>query len=233
MTDQTGQGEEAGTAIETTIPESAMTEKYSPYRDSYDVLEASADTVFGYDLAKDELADNLAGVAFIATSATFRPGIVRDVIEDGAKAKKQFAYVSLETVINPALFVARINVGRAAAKLPKITTLEELPFEPGSHVVINDGSTGIYRQVVEYLNAKGYIKLPDPLIPNGELGESSYDLPPSDWTEANGADDFRYDETGFATAHFNIRLKCPRGLRLSRYSNDYTNGEEATTRYFG
>jgi hypothetical protein len=215
------------------VPATEFPAKYDPYTEAgqWDALTLQADTVFGYDLAKDELADALCGVEFIVTGMTFRPGIIRDAL--------QYAYVSLETVISPRLHVARVNVGRRAsggrdAGLPDLTTLDDLPFEPGSHVVINDGSTGIYRQSVQYLYAKQFITLPEPITEGGEHGKSTYDLPPSTWGSINpNLGYISADESGFIGATVNVRLKCPRGLRLSRYPNPSQPKETSTTRYFG
>lgn len=210
------------------IPASEQVSRYSPYSDDWDSLTGEADTVFGYDLAKDEIADALTGIPFIITSATFRPGITRKTPE----GNKQYAYVSLETVISPTINLTRVNAAREASKLPKLEHAGQLPFDLGGHVVVNDGSTGIYRQIVQYLRAKDMIGLPEPIKETGEIGESTYDLPPGDWTDTGGM--YRFDEGGNFVARYDVRLKCPRGLRLSKYENNYTApGEQATTRYLG
>jgi hypothetical protein len=222
---------ESGMSI--TVPAAEFPAKYDPYTEagSYDALSDQADTVFGFDLAKDELADALCGVEFIVVAMTFRPGTIKDAL--------QYAYVSLETVVSPRLHIARINMGRRAsggrdAGLPDLTSIEELPFEPGSHVVINDGSTGIYRQAVQYLYAKQFISLPGEITEGGEHGTSSFDLPPSAWSSVNPHIGYiAADESGFIGATVNVRLKCPRGLRLSRYPNPSNPKEISTTRYFG
>ena len=179
---KTGETGESGMSVE--VPAAEFPAKYDPYTEAgqWDALSDQADTVFGFDLAKDELADALCGVEFIVVAMTFRPGIIRDAL--------QYAYVSLETVISPRLHIARVNMGRRGsggrdAGLPDLTTLDDLPFEPGSHVVINDGSTGIYRQAVQYLCAKQFISLPDPITEGGEHGKSTFDLPPAAWSDVN------------------------------------------------
>jgi hypothetical protein len=230
-TPKTGETPESGMSI--SVPAAEFPAKYDPYTEAgqWDALSGQADTVFGFDLAKDELADALCGVEFIVVAMTFRPGIIRDGLH--------FAYVSLETVVSPRLHIARINMGRRAsggrdAGLPDLTHIDELPFEPGSHVVINDGSTGIYRQAVQYLYAKQFITLPEPITEGGEHGKSTFDLPPSDWEAVNPNIGYiAVDEGGFHGASINVRLKCPRGLRLSRYPNPTQPKEISTTRYFG
>lgn len=228
---KTGETDNSGMSI--AVPAAEFPAKYDPYTEAgqWDALSGEADTVFGFDLAKDELADALCGVEFIVVAMTFRPGTIKDGL--------QYAYVSLETVVSPRLHIARINMGRRAsggreAGLPDLTTLDDIPFEPGSHVVINDGSTGIYRQSVQYLQAKQFVTLPDPITEGGEHGTSSFDLPPAAWSSVNpNLGYLAADESGFVGAHLNVRLKSPRGLRLSRYPNPSNPKETSTTRYFG
>lgn len=197
--------------------------RYDPIRDTWDDLTQDADSIFGNDLAADELLDSLTGVPFLIHHLTFRPGILR-------RDKTQGAYVSCEAVTAPELNLAKINIRRRAAKMTSLETLESLPFGPGSHVVFNDGSTGIYRQIVQYLAAKQYITLKSPIVEQGESGESSYDAIPADW-EGIHKGDLRFDPQGFGNYSADIRLHCPRGIRLSEYQNDWTNGETKVTRY--
>lgn len=199
-------------------------------QESWKELTADADEVLGYELAKDELLDALVGVPFIITQLSFRPGITRKT-EQG---DKQFAFVSIECVIAPAseLRIAKINVARKTAGLPSIESLADLPFGPDDHVIFNDGSTGIYRQIVQYLATKKYITLVkegQEVISNGRIGETSLDLPPGDWHDVHaGHMRFDLDRFGIYTVH--VRLLCPRGLRLSKYQNEY-NPDGSKTRY--
>jgi len=85
----------------------------------------------------------------------------------------------------------------------EFTTITAAPIE----AVYNDGSTGIRRQMVSYLASKGlipesYIETPDTSI----------------WVTDDEAD-----------PTFEIRFLAPRGLRVSTYSNDYT--DEGITYY--
>ena len=192
---------------------------YVPGSD-WDEEVRTADQVNGHDLAKDELLDALVGVPFLITRLTFRPGFpLRGDTAVGPKGKVM-AYVSCEGVIAPEHVLKRRRVN-----------MENLPFEPGSQVVFNDGSTGIYRQIVAYLEARGLVELPDGLAEGGEYGTCKYDLPPSDWSEVRTGE-IRFDETGFAEYEANIRLTCPRGLRVSEYENEY-NPAGSKTRYLG
>lgn len=194
---------------------------YQPGED-WDSLVTSADEIIGYDLAKDETADDLVGVPFAIVGVTFRPGLLR--------GKERQAYVSCEVRVAPNLDLRLINSRREGSRLAGLDTLERLAFGPDSHVVFNDGSTGVYRQVVKYLAAKGYVTLPDPVVEAGPYGESSLDLAPYRWASiaagiAKPGDDEWLD---YSAA---IRLLCPRGLRLSLYENDYT--QTGKTRYLG
>lgn len=215
--------------------EVAQLAAYNPAIQDWDALVAEADEILGYELAKDELADELVGVPFIVTRMQFRPGVMRPTGEIDKDTKKpvlkQGAYVTLSCVLAPEFNLTRINVARKANDLGPLLTTGALPFEPGSHVVLNDGSTGLYRQAVEYLAAKGYIKLPEPLSPLGPMGMSSYDLIPSEWADIL-AGDMRFNEDGFGEADFPVRLFAKRGLRVSEYDNPVKPGETSKTRYF-
>lgn len=172
-----------------------------------------ADEVEGYDLIKGNALNSLVGVPFMVVSATFHEGVQRK----GIPYRDDF--VSLEVVVAPFEVMkaqkARILGRRVSAQL---TDPEDIA-KPGERVVINDGSTGIYRQIVQYLSMKGLIELPDGPL-EGPKGECVYDLPRSGWLDGG-------DETTFS-----LRLKCPRGLRYSEYNNEYTTpGERAITWY--
>lgn len=193
---------------------------YQPGED-WQSLIGNADEILGYDLARDETADDLVGVPFLITRVAFRPGVMR--------GKVRAAYVSCESVIAPELNAALINSRRESSRLPRVSSLDTLAFGPGSHVVFNDGSTGVYRQVVKYLAAKRMITLKTPVIETGTYGESSFDQPPGGWSGVNAGNPETTDGFTFYTA--DIRLFCPRGLRLSLYENDYT--QTGKTRYIG
>lgn len=185
-------------------------------------LIGQADEIIGYDLAAGEIADDLVGVPFLITGVVFRAGVLRD--------KERQAYVSCETRIAPKLDLRLINSRRESSRLAKVSDLDGLPFEPDSHVVFNDGSTGVYRQIVKYLAMKGYITLAEPITEAGSYGESSFDQPPNRWTDTHAGETVR-DTDGFVGYSAPIRLYCPRGLRLSLYENDYT--QTGKTRYIG
>ena len=197
---------------------SAMPPVYQPGED-WQSLIGQSDEILGYDLARDETADDLVGVPFLMTRVVFRPGVMRE--------KQRQAYVSVEIRVAPSLDARLINSRRESSRLTRISDLDGLPFGPDAHVVFNDGSTGVYRQVVKYLATKGYITLAKPVIETGAYGECSFDQPPSGW--AGFPQGEAYDQDGFAGYSADIRLYCPRGLRLSQYENDYT--QTGKTRY--
>jgi len=212
----------------------AQVSRYNPALNDWNSLIAEADEILGYELAKDELADELVGIPFIVTRMQFRPGVNRPTgeMKDGKPVLKQGAYCTFECVLAPEFNLTRINVARSGSGLGKLLTLEVVPFGPGEHVVLNDGSTGLYRQGVEYLAAKGYIVLPEPIVATGPMGMCSYDLIPDEWQDIR-AGEIRYDEDGFGLYEVQVRLFAKRGLRLSEYENEYTApGEQAKTRYF-
>jgi hypothetical protein len=192
---------------------------YQPGAD-WESLVSDADEILGYDLARDETADDLVGVPFLITRVIYRPGVLRDKI--------RAAYVSCECRVAPGLDLRLINGRREGSRLARITDLDNLAFGPDSHVVFNDGSTGVYRQITKYLAAKGYITLKDPVIEAGSYGESSFDQPPGGWENVH-AGESKFDQDGFMDYDSPIRLYCPRGLRLSLYENDYT--QTGKTRY--
>ena len=199
----------------------ATTPVYQPGAD-WDSLVSDADEILGYDLARDETADDLVGVPFLITRVYSRPGVLRDKI--------RAAYVSCECRVAPALDLRLINGRREGSRLGRLTDLESLAFGPDSHVVFNDGSTGVYRQITKYLAAKEYVVLKDPVIETGSYGESSFDQPPGGWADIRQGQLIPTDETPVFTGYVaDIRLYCPRGLRLSLYENDYT--QTGKTRY--
>lgn len=185
---------------------------YSP-GDDWSTAAAGADKVFGHDLAKNELLDALVGVPFLIHRLTYRAGAMRGTPPVRAD------YVSVECVIAPEAELRRRRVN-----------LDTLPFGPEDTVVFNDGSTGIYRQLVVYLSEKGFISLPDGKTEGG-LGETVYDLPAAKWAGIHAG--VATDNDGHTDYAVNVRLFCPRGIRRSEYPNAYVPGEDAVTRYLG
>lgn len=168
----------------------------------------SADIVEGSDLESDK--EQLVGVPFIITKIFFRDG---KYMRSGESIPDDF--VSVELVTAPADFKGWRKVYRKREAYPGIPT--ETEVGPDEQIVINDSSTGIKRQVVQYLHAKGLITV-DNETPrdhsdlSGALGESPFDADRA--TLVAGAAE--------AEKGIEVRLVCPRGLRVSFYENDFT-----------
>lgn len=177
-------------------------------------VTTDADRVDGADLEKGA---NLIGVPFCITRAVFRKG---DFLNQGITGW----YVSLEAVIAPAVEIAR------AYRRGRIAEGTALSVEQGENVVFNEGGTGVYRQVVAYLEAKQLITLPEG-PEQGKYGESRYDTLPPEWQVTDAAKLALDPESGNPSISFDIRLLCPRGLRSSEYENEYT--KQGVTRYLG
>lgn len=186
---------------------------YSPLNmQTWDEANESAIEFPGYDLLTDERTDKLEDVPFLIVGATFRPGIT-------TAEGRAMSYVSVECMIAPSPLIRRRGIDP-----------DSLPFAPESHVVFNDGSTGVYRQIVSALEGIGYIKLGNNGVrENAPKGGSVFDQPPGEWADVRFGD-LRFDEEGRGVYAAPIRLRAPRGLRLSTYENEFTTGQ-ATTRY--
>jgi hypothetical protein len=108
----------------------------------------------------------------------------------------------------------------------------ELVVEPGEMIVINDGGTGIRRQMVEMLQKQGRVDVGHEKMPDeGKLNESRFDLP---WCEKKG-DKLVPVWKSFATSmvqgnvsvpFFHVEIILPKGFRPSEYEND--QGENVT-----
>lgn len=191
-----------------------LIQPYDPNFIDWNQLVNEADEIQGYRLLKDEELDTLVGVPFIITKLICRQG---EAIGNG----HQGAYFSHEVVIAPEDVLSKY-----------IKDLSKLAVSPGEHVIFNDGSTGIYRQDVKYLMGRGFIQLPSPVIVNGKSGESTFDLPPEKWIGFNDqAGQLSYGPDGSPVYTTDVRISCPRGIRLSGY--DAEGIGKAQTRYLG
>lgn len=162
---------------------------------------------------------HLIGVPFVISAATFRYGRKLPTGE-------YRDYVSLEAQV----FVRRwLEELRAKGRIKDI---DALAVYPGESIVINDGSTGIRRQIVAILHDRGAIQVAPPEIVK-EYGAGVYDRPYWNWVgefqEANTNThvpeypELRIDLT--ETRALIIRG----GLTVSEYSNEYA--EDARTFY--
>jgi len=195
--------------------------RFDENRHDWNTLGADSVGLGGADLLDKELIDYLVKVPHRIVEITFYQGTLIKNGHDGA-------FVSATAMIAPEDVLAKRFRGNE-----KATKWDDLPFMPEDIVVYNDGSTGMYRQVVKVLHENGYIGLPDPVIEGGGVGESTYDLHPSKWTglDPKRARQLPNKEDGtFGGVAFYIRIDAPRGIRYSSYENE--NGE-GRTRYIG
>jgi hypothetical protein len=189
----------------------------SPYRgEDWETLVSTGQEVFGADL---EAGDNLIGMPFVIVAATFRPS---DIARPGTKGTGD--YVSLDIVIGPDNEIQR------GVRRKRISAESAQLFDPGEHLIFNEGGTGVYRQIVAYLESMDWIKLPEG-PDQGAYGESRYDTPVSAWQIDRDAATATVGTDGRLTVVFNLRLICPRGLRASDYENEFTKA--GRTRYIG
>lgn len=157
----------------------------------------------------DELAESAAvlnSVAAVLSDADAKerlvdvPIIVKSVVyRDDSKSNKG-QYVSMEVVVGP-------NVGG---------------FAKDSIVVINDGSTGAFRQITSYLEAKGWVVLPDGPS-TGKAGETRFDTPFDSWEWTPDAER-ALDSDGVPSVRLDLPVPwlCRNGVRLSEHDRGTT-----------
>jgi hypothetical protein len=111
-------------------------------------------------LEKDKLG--LVGVPFVITAVTYHL----------PKVATPRGYVTVDvTVAGPKTCARNIERGW----VPNVSTLEQLKYAPGESVKVNDGSTGLRRQLTQVFDAQGLIKV-------GDISEQSdYDRPWPEW----------------------------------------------------
>lgn len=176
--------------------------------EQFDRLVATAPVIDGRDIVKPA---NLIGVPFLITGATIRDGVRRAV---GGGKSEPTNYVSVElTVGSKGLLEKALRRGR-------ITQEQFDDLDPYEALVINDGSTGICRQIVAHLHDIGAIQVPAG-DNDGPAGASRWDIYRADWLSDRDLSD---------DPHFSFELMCPRGTRKSDYENDFG---DATTHYLG
>jgi hypothetical protein len=202
----------------------------SPLTDQDAWWSAESDEIEGYDFIKEDALYSLVGVPFRIFSLTFRPGIQ----QKGCAFRND--YLSAEVRIAPEPVLIR-NLNRILSRRTGNLILDPraLPA-PGEQLGINNGGTGFYRQCVQYLEAKGFILLPEDLPKDGKKNECRYDLPASMFTLSDDAIRAGTVETRFTAdeeqvTQFLISLNCMRGLRYSHYENESTDSDGATTWY--
>lgn len=181
----------------------------------------------------------LLGVPFTVTAVTFwTPAAAK------TPSGYRMGYVTCEaTVGNVAMLDRLIKAGRILRRIDNgtgngavdtrvINDLNELSFFPGERIVFNDESTGIRRKIVEWLDGLGLVKIPQS-HPNHE--GDRLDMPWPLWDSF--AESTEQGPKGMVPRFTRMPNGNPfiiharRGLRVSEYSNDYT--DDGVTYYFG
>jgi hypothetical protein len=219
-----------GTDITGTRDEATLTLHGSSLRPQDAWWNDEADVVEGYDLVKDKALFALVGVPFRIFTLTFRAGIQ----QKGCEWRND--YVTAELRVAPGPVIARQIDRILSRRTGKLITDTNAIADPGEQLVVNDGSTGFYRQCVQYLEAKELITLPDTLPKEGAKNECRYDLPASTFTISDYAvrhdqAEIRFGPDGDQVTIFRVRLDCLRGLRYSDYENAFTDADGAITWY--
>jgi hypothetical protein len=132
--------------------------------DMWDLEAANADVVFDDpDLERDSAS--LLGVPFAIYKVVYRP-----------KRNEKFErdWVSVEMVIAPKPVVEQ-EIRRG--KVPNVESLEGLNVLPGSKVVVNDGSTGVRRQLTRTFHEAGVIDVGG----TPDMGGKRFDREHGDW----------------------------------------------------
>lgn len=120
-----------------------------------------------------------------------------------------------DTLVGVPFFVTHVtfNPGKNNSDFASL----EITPQDGEPSVINDGGTGIRRQIVQMLASKGLVDPGDAVIgPNGEAF-NPLDNPVSEWRKGQ---DIAHNP-GFGPFHFLI----PRGTRISTYTNEHGDSE--------
>jgi len=176
----------------------------------------------------------LIGVPFAIVKVFYRTGAYKRPNEvfpadfvsvEGYTAPRTNRLYNPETILR---LRKRARDSLTGAQITKIGFDEEDYAGPGDLVVINDSSTGVYRQITAYLAHKGYIKprFPKDVEPayedlKGSLGQNVFDQGRDEWLEGKE----------LATAGISLpnALVARQGLRVSGYENDST--QEGATFY--
>lgn len=172
-----------------------------------DMQNRATIVVEGYDLLKGKAA--LIGVPFAVLGVTYRDGISEGDV-------RRVNYVSVE-VLTADAETLKDRLQRGSIPTPILIGPEET-------LVINDGSTGIARQVTEILHQAGFINIGEVGDETGgEMGQSPYDRYRDDWISGK-----EHAEEGIKGYPL---FFCPRGLRQSEYDNPKNPKIKATTFY--
>lgn len=204
-------------------------ELYDPSTASYDELMTAGRENGFFTLPGRYVVDqlDLLGVPFVVTGVRFQAPIPDKGREGGFRD-----YLSLEATVADAEAIEReIKRGRVVRSAGKdavvVSDIESLAVEPGDRIVVNDGSTGIRRQIVGLLDHPRCA-----LINVGNKDQTRrHDLPSNRW---DGIGEQTWETAEGELLPYITRsnegkpflLVARRGLYASQYSNEY--GENTT-----
>jgi hypothetical protein len=186
-----------------------------------EVFDSGNDSL-DFDIFKGEKLDSLRGIPFAILGGVFRENVTdKGDISD---------YVTLTCLIPSEKQLESRHVR---------VTGKELWF-PGQLFGINDGSTGIRRQMVAYLHNSGFIQVCEPgSVPkeDGPRNECTWDTMVSAWHSIEDSEKPRtsktHKRTGAELTTWEFKLEKPlviaRGIRTSTYLGPFR--KEITTRY--
>jgi hypothetical protein len=213
------------------VPENERPKSMSGIFAKYDNNEVSLDSIFeggdvvpssglDLDIFKDQKLDSLIGVPFVVMGGTFRERIVDGHYSD---------FVTLICAIAPESFLLKRKIRYQGTEI----------WFPEQVFGINDGSTGIRRQIVAHLHNKGIIQATEKdaeIIESGKRGECTWDTRLGEWNAKNGDHEITADkETGADLMVWDFALEsalvAPKGIRKSEYPGRY--GKPVITRYLG
>lgn len=195
--------------IVTSVPRETVVKSY------FETLIEGAPRIDSGILIKGEDFKRLENVPFAVTRVAYRVG---DITPQGSDLPGY--YTSLALTIADERFLAKLTrMGRI--------NMDDLPFLPEETVIINDGSTGVKRQITEFIHIQGYVSVIKPgekIVPGGARGESTFDRGPDAWHNVGERGTVTINDDGRPEfeVEFAKPLVCVRGLRSSDYSNQYT-----------
>lgn len=198
-----------------TIP--GTTKAFDVHSATWEELQAYANQSFSVVGFTPIDKAELIGVPHVVTAVTF-----------WTPKKDQLGMVSCEAT------VAGRDVVETAIRrhwVPGVESIDDLRMSPSERIVYNDGGTGLRRQVVMLLHANGFINVGH----EDNETDSRFDTPWPEWTSFTQS---RHQGDLGPVPHISTMhdgtspflLNCMRGLRVSTYTNEYT--DEGMTYYF-
>jgi hypothetical protein len=163
----------------------------------------------------------LEGIPFAIMGITYREGFSRAIKGQALKAD----YASLEVVIADETTLNACGVD-----------WKNRGIKPLDVRILNDGGTGIRRQMTRYLHIRSYAtvtaKRDDEIQETGKLGESDFDIPMGHWSEIHKGEKRTVDDgTSVYEVEFERMVIANRGTRSSTYENPAKKGEIIKTWY--